>query len=77
MSYVLPMATDMIMLYRNLTYAAPCCRELAAAMKGADAVICAIGSSGFNPKGPRTVDYEVRSLACECVKMSSRSSRPQ
>ncbi|KAL3149793.1 hypothetical protein ABBQ38_013619 [Trebouxia sp. C0009 RCD-2024] len=32
--------------------------ELAAAMKGADAVICAIGSSGFNPKGPRTVDYE-------------------
>lgn len=28
-------------------------------MKGADAVICAIGSSGFNPKGPQTVDYEV------------------
>ncbi len=28
-------------------------------MKGADAVICAIGSSGFNPKGPKTVDYEV------------------
>ena len=27
-------------------------------MKGADAVICAIGSSGFNPKGPKTVDYE-------------------
>lgn len=32
--------------------------ELSAAMKGADAVICAIGSSGFNPKGPKTVDYE-------------------
>jgi len=30
-------------------------------MKGADAVICAIGSSGFNPKGPKTVDYEVSS----------------
>lgn len=28
-------------------------------MKGAEAVICAIGSSGFNPKGPKTVDYEV------------------
>ena len=28
-------------------------------MEGADAVICAIGSSGFNPKGPQTVDYEV------------------
>lgn len=36
-----------------------CYRELSAAMKGADAVICAIGSSGFNPKGPKTVDYEV------------------
>lgn len=35
------------------------CRTLAEAMKGADAVICAIGSSGFNPKGPKTVDYGV------------------
>lgn len=48
-------------------------RELASAMKGADAVICAIGSSGFNPKGPQTVDYEVSafqpetsSVVCTC-----------
>lgn len=33
-------------------------------MKGADAVICAIGSSGFNPKGPKTVDYEVTKHPC-------------
>ena len=39
-------------------------------MKGADAVICAIGSSGFNPKGPQTVDYEVstfRYVSNNCV----------
>ena len=35
------------------------CRTLAEAMKGADAVICAIGSGGFSPKGPKTVDYGV------------------
>lgn len=34
-------------------------------MKGADAVICAIGSSGFNPKGPQTVDYEVSAWLSE------------
>lgn len=33
-------------------------------MKGADAVICAIGSSGFNPKGPKTVDYGVHLVLC-------------
>jgi len=32
-------------------------KTLAEAMKGADAVICAIGSGGFSPKGPKTVDY--------------------
>lgn len=32
-------------------------------MKGADAVICTIGSGGINPKGPKTVDYGVRFLA--------------
>ena len=36
-------------------------------MKGADAVICAIGSSGFNPKGPKTVDYEVPRLMCSAL----------
>lgn len=46
-------------------------------MKGADAVICAIGSSGFNPKGPQTVDYEVSALQAalfQCCCTSSNTS---